>query len=294
MKTLIIKLGALGDVVRTTVLLRELGGEIHWLTRGNATDLLGSSKIKKVYFFEDGKDKEMMEKEEFDLIVSLDEEREILEFLKKLKTKRIIGIFLGKDGKINYSPDSKYWFDMSLSSRLGKEKADELKKINRKSVPQILIEMIGKNWSGQEYDIGISSKKSRGRIGLINVSTGTWPNKAWYGYNELAELLKKNKQDVIFLGMRQTLMEHINDINGCEAIVCGDTLGMHIALALKKKVIAIFNCTSPDEIYDYGRMIKIVSPLYEKCFYSKEFSREAIEAIKAQEVYEAVKKILKE
>ncbi len=32
MKILIIKLGALGDVVRTTVLLNELDGEIHWLT----------------------------------------------------------------------------------------------------------------------------------------------------------------------------------------------------------------------------------------------------------------------
>jgi len=47
MKTLICKKGALGDVVRTTILLRELEGEIYWLSQKSAEPLLRSKKIKK-------------------------------------------------------------------------------------------------------------------------------------------------------------------------------------------------------------------------------------------------------
>ena len=49
MKTLIIKLGALGDVVRTTCILHSLKGDIYLATKENAasvppTDLIGPEK----------------------------------------------------------------------------------------------------------------------------------------------------------------------------------------------------------------------------------------------------------
>ena len=40
MKTLIIKRGATGDVVRTTTLLHILSGEIYWITDENNSTLL--------------------------------------------------------------------------------------------------------------------------------------------------------------------------------------------------------------------------------------------------------------
>src|SRR3989344_933923 len=139
MKDLIVKLGALGDVVRTTVLLSELTSEIHWLSRKNAHDLLGSEKISKKYFLEENEDIERLKNYEFDLIISLEEEREILDILKKIKKKKLIGAYLNDKNEIDYTPESSYWFDMSLISKLGKEKADELKYINKKSVPEIFI-----------------------------------------------------------------------------------------------------------------------------------------------------------
>jgi ADP-heptose:LPS heptosyltransferase len=115
----------------------------------------------------------------------------------------------------------------------------------------------------------------------------------WLGYDELYGLLEKEGYNVKFLGLRDIIKEHIEDINNCEIIVCGDTFGMHIALALKKKVVALFNCTPPNEIYSYGRMIKLVSPLYEDYFYKKEPSAEAMSAIPIEHVYTAVKELLK-
>ena len=292
MKTLIVKLAALGDVVRTTTLLQELKGEIYWLTKSNALEILRSQKITKVYLTDNNQDIQELYKTKFDLIVSLDEEPYILEIVKGIPRKKIIGVFLDKKNKINYTSESTYWFDMSLSSKLGKEKADQLKRSNRKSVPEILIEMVGSTWHGQEYDLGITPNTKSTRIGLINVATGAWPNKNWAGYDSLMRLLKKDRHNAIFLGLHPTIQEHIKDINDCQLVVCGDTLGMHIALALKKKVVALFNCTSPHEIYDYGRLTKIISPLYEKYFYARTNNSEAQEAISVESVYQAVKENL--
>ncbi|MAH03901.1 hypothetical protein CMI39_03905 [Candidatus Pacearchaeota archaeon] len=295
MKILIVKLGALGDVVRTTVLLSELTGEIHWLSKTNSKDLLNSLKISKKYFIENNKDLLKLQDEYFDLVISLDEEKEVLEIVKKIKTKRLIGIYLDSNGDINYTKESSYWFDMSLSSKFGKKRADELKYENTKSVSQILIEMIGKKWIGQEYDFGIIPErfeKVRNKIGLIKVCTGIWPNKAWKGYEILKEKLEE-KYEVNFLEIKNSLKEHIDEINNCELVVCGDTLGMHIALALKKKLVILFNCTPPQEIYGYNMVIKIISPLLEKYMYKKSRDFEAISAINVGNVYNAVIKNLK-
>jgi len=291
MKTLIVKIGSKGDVVRTTVLLSVLKEEIYWLATKDVKILLNSKKITKNYFIED--DLSELFKTEFDLIISLEEMKNILNIVKRIKTKKFIGAYLDKDNKINYTADSSYWYDMSKSSKFGIEKADELKMNNKKSVPEILINMVGEEFSGQEYDIGVKCKSTKGKIGLIDISKSIWPNKMWAGYPKLANLLKQNGYEVVSLGIRDSLKEHIEDINNYELIVCGDTLGMHVALALKKKVVALFNCTPPNEVYDYGRMKKIVSPIYKKYFFKKTKDQEAQEAINVKEVYDIVIKMMK-
>lgn len=44
MKVLIIKLGALGDLVRTTALLRMLEGDVTWVTSSPAAPLLRDNR----------------------------------------------------------------------------------------------------------------------------------------------------------------------------------------------------------------------------------------------------------
>lgn len=291
MKTLIIKLGAFGDVVRTTVLLRELEGEVFWLTRENAQDLLSSKKISRLFFFERQADLSQLLECFFDCIISLDEEKEVLEFVRNIKTKKLIGVFLNEEGKVDYSLEANYWFNMSLSSEFGKEEADRLKLANKKSFPQILVEMIDKEWIGQEYDLGIApSSGEKNKIGLISISTSVWPNKNWGGWDKLYSLLKKEEYPSAHLLMKKTLLEHIREINACEIIICGDTLGMHLALALRKKVFVLFNCTPPQEICDYGRMIKILSPFLQKYMYKKTCDVEAQNAINPKTVLELIKK----
>ncbi len=292
MRTLIVKTGALGDVLRTTVLLSELEGEIYWITKKNAKDLLNSKKISKIIYSDDKNELENLRKIDFDIVISLEEDKELLRIVNDLKKDRLIGLYLDKDSNFAYSEDSNEWFDMSLVSRYGKEKADLLKRDNRKSHSQIFIEMLGKKFSFQEYDLGCVPKKINGVIGIVDRCGDVWPNKNWSGYHKLKDKLRNEGYKIMDIPIRSTIKEHIQDINNCEVIVCGDTLDMHIALALKKNVVALFNCTPHYEIYDYGRMIKIISPLYEKFFCSRDFNKEVVDSIGLQDVYEAVKKMI--
>jgi len=49
-------------------------------------------------------------------------------------------------------------------------------------------------------------------------------------------------------------------------------------------VIAIFTCTSPAEIYDYGILKKIINPQLKNCFYSTSVKPEDSASIEVAEV----------
>ena len=279
MNVLIINVGPHGDVLRTTVLLNQFkDANIYWLTSVRNLDILNSKLIKKLFLIENlSHDYYHIY---YDLVISLNEE---YPFKDDVLYDKLIGV--KPDG--TYTEDSKEWFDMSLISVYGKEKANQLKKENKKPYNQILIEMVGGTWEEHEYDIDYEPIESN-KIGLIRTVNGIWKSKKWNGFDELYSLLKKD-YDVTFLDVRQTVKEHIADINSCGIIVCPDTFGMHVAIALRKKVIALFNTTSPDEIHDYGRVIKVTSPLYDKYFYTKEHSDELSNSIDVMDVYKKFK-----
>ncbi|MBN2211037.1 MAG: glycosyltransferase family 9 protein [Sedimentisphaerales bacterium] len=146
MHILVIKLGALGDVLRTTSILPGLkekcpGSVITWVTRRNARDLLKNHGLIDEIVFDD-KAEDRLKDKQFDLVISLDDEVEACRLASCLNTKEIVGAYL-EEGKVTYSPSSRAWFDMGLISRFGKEKADVLKKQNVKTYQRILGEILG-------------------------------------------------------------------------------------------------------------------------------------------------------
>lgn len=276
---LIINIGPYGDVLRTTILLNQFKHyNIYWLTSVKNIDILNSKLIKKLFFIENISSEYYSIK--YDIVISLNEE---YPFQENTEFEKIIGV--KKDG--TYTVESEYWFNMSLISKYGSCLANKLKKDNRKSYNQILIEMVGGKWNNQEYIIDYEPIESD-KIGLIKSVKGSWKSKQWNGFDELYNILKKD-YDVSFLELRPTIKEHIDDINKCGLIICPDTFGMHVAIALKKKVIALFNSTSPHEICGYGRLNKVVSPLYEKLFYTTEYNEELSSSIDIDDVYSSVK-----
>jgi len=154
---LIIKTAALGDVLRTTAILPGLKEKydlpIYWATSQGARPLLkNNSLIDRIFVLEnDKRDKNInndkksarqkLRNTSFELVINLEEDYESCELASSLKSRRIFGAYLEPESrKITYTSDSSEWFDMSLISRHGKEKADYLKTVNQKAHQQILCD----------------------------------------------------------------------------------------------------------------------------------------------------------
>lgn len=297
---LIIKTGATGDVVRTTVLLHALKNDhVIWITaRKNAAVLPKKHPaLKEVVAIEDLSENHPIKTYHFDLVLSLDDDRPCAMLAKNLNTKQIIGTFADKeDPLIHYTDDSAAWFDMSLISRYSKAEADKKKFTGTRSVQEYLFEMIGETFCGEEYLIPEHLKPCPKHkvIGIESRAGERWPTKRWNGYDTLAEKLKNKGYKPRFFCDRENIEDYIRDIAECSMMITGDTLGMHFALALKIPTVAIFTCTGANEIYDYGRMVKVVSPHLWDAFFKTEYIPQAVESVTQEMVWNAFETLKKQ
>lgn len=329
MDILIIKLGAIGDVLRTTSILEGLKGkykgEIYWVTKRNAVDILKNNKfIDKIIVFGD------KIKEEFDLVISLEDNEEGVKVVKELKYKDLIGVY-PEDGEIKYTPSE--WFDMSLISKFGKKKADELKAKNKKTYQQLISEMLdiksgeiilnlqvkeinfadkfakkhniskndlviglntsaGKRWQLKKLDIKKTvelanklNKELKRKIILFGGKQENERNK---------EIVKKVNFNIIDAGCDNSLLDFAALINLCNIIVTSDSLALIIAIALKKKIVCFFGPTSSAEIELYGRGRKIVPKIECVCCYKKKCDKKpnCMDLIKIEDIFNAVKELI--
>ena len=246
MKTLIIKTGhtetfdahpadthivSLGDVLRTTILLELFKGEhVTWLTSKEAHLLLSKNqKIKNLttHFSE-------IEDEKFDLILNLERTDEVLEKLPFLKTNALLG-FTDKT-PFSFSPSNLNW--------------------NEK-----LFSLLGKKWTNEPYvlDWNFSHERSsRIKIGLNWKVGQKWPGKSWPLENwEALEKTLQSDFDISWQEGFHNLLDYMKWISSCDYIVTHDSLGLHLALAMKKPFIALFGPTSSHEIDLYNLGISV-------------------------------------
>ena len=272
MSVLIIKLGAAGDVVRTTPLLRRLDGPFSWITAGNNLALLeGIDREVRCVSWEN---RRRVADTAYDLVINLEDDRETSSFLGELKFKQLFGAHLNEDDKLAYTSDSRDWFDLSLISTFGREEADRLKLLNRRTYQELIFEGLGLGFSGEPYYLPPPQPTGlKGDVAISSTAGLVWPMKQWAYYDELKNQLELAGLNVNILQSRPTLLEHLADVQGHRCLVSGDSLPMHLALGSGLRCVSIFTCTSPWEIYGYGLQEKIVSPLLEKFFYKRGFAK---------------------
>jgi len=246
----IIKFDGIGDVLRTTpILWRFQDDDVTWITKKASLPLLGNNPyvktvitISKISGIEDFV---------FDELYNFDEDKEACLLATNIRAEKKKGYGF-KDG--NYFPldsDSRYAYELS--------KNDELKfKSNKKTYQQIIFEMGGFQWKGEDYILGYKSKnKIQYKVGINYITGEKFPNKAWPHWKELMDRLNSVSLQKQF----ETVEAYIDWINSCRVIVTSDSLGMHIALALKKKVIILMGSTSWNEIETYNRGVILTSRL---------------------------------
>jgi heptosyltransferase-2 len=290
METLIVKLGATGDVVRTTPLLRRFKGQVTWLTASknkalleNVTDLPIDLRVVS------WEDRSILAGQSFDLIVNLEDDAETAAILSHVRWKQLFGAFVNNDGRMSYTDSASRWFDLSLISRHGNAKADELKCRNRRTYQELIFEGLGFNFVGEEYFLPSTNKSDlQGDVAIASEAGPVWPMKKWMHFEWLKNALESRGLKVNYLPKRATLTEHLADVRGHRYLVSGDSLPMHLALGSGVPCVALFNCTSPWEIYDYGILTKLISPLLGEFFYKREFDSRATNAISQDEVLTAI------
>src|SRR5262249_59632508 len=111
MRVLIIKLGASGDVVRTTPLLRQLHGEVTWLTTTKNGVLLDdvTDNLNCIAW----EQRAMILDCSYDLAINLEDTLDVAQFLSALKCGEIFVAHVGLNRLITYPPSSKHKFIFS-------------------------------------------------------------------------------------------------------------------------------------------------------------------------------------
>ncbi|HUS50292.1 MAG TPA: glycosyltransferase family 9 protein [Candidatus Paceibacterota bacterium] len=299
--------------------------KIFWLTEQNALPLfINNPYISKIIEI---KDKEELRNISFDLIINLEESEDLCRFASSLKTKKLSGFYY-KDGEIFPTPLAKEWFDMSALGK--KPENDILKKKNKKTHRQIISEIIGVDYRKYEPFLRLTEKQRKlvnnffRRHNLlrtdliIGINTGSadrWPkhlsiektskliNKLYNKFNAKIilfggpkeiernnEILKSSKSPVITAGCGNDLIEFPALISICSLFITTDSLGLHIALALKRKTICLIGPTSPNEIDMYNLGDKIVAESSCVCCYKKDCK--SMQKIDINKIIKSVDKIL--
>jgi len=287
MNTLIVKLGATGDVVRTTPLLRRLPGKIIWITARNnlpllegLTDNLKCLSWDQRHLLPDVKD---------DLVINLEDDIETSLFLRMLKFDQLFGAYADQDNVLHYTDDAAPWFDLSLISKFGRQEADRLKFLNRRTYQDLIFDGLGFGFDKDKYLLPRPVETGLfGDVAICPEAGPVWPNKNWPHYNALKQELEFRGFRVNVLPRRTSLLEHLADVQNHRCLVSGDSLPMHLALGTGVPCITLFTCTSPWEIHDYGIQTKLVSPLLGEFFYQRYYNPRATTAINVDEVLNAV------
>ena len=96
-KILLVKTGATGDVLRTSVLLHILQGEIYWITK-QANIALFSQESSNIRFIAEEEIPGDLFSIEFDLLINFEEDLALARRLLAVKAKQTVGIHYGDNG----------------------------------------------------------------------------------------------------------------------------------------------------------------------------------------------------
>jgi len=161
MEVLIIKLGAIGDVIRTTSVIlgiKDKYGDcaLNWVTKKDSLDILkNNTLINKIVTIENIKD---LKSKDFDLVINLDDDFEACRVVSQLEPKKIIGAYLKNDKRV-YTKNSSLWFDMGLISKFGKQNADKLKAENKKTYQELIYKILDLDYKKQDPILVLSNKE---------------------------------------------------------------------------------------------------------------------------------------
>ncbi len=334
-RILIVKLDAMGDVLRTTTLLPDLA-EVHpgaaftWITRPESLPLLAHNPFISQTVPLGVEALALLMTHSFDRVINLDAGKVSAELATLANATRKDGFVISPTGSVIPTNESaRAWLEMGLF--------DDLKKNNTRTYQFWMAEILGLTLARSRYVLRLTEtewKHARAhleRLGvdpgrpIVGLNTGAgerWDLKQWRldGYCDLIrrlheelgvqvlllggpaergrhEYLTRNALVPVFDSGNDNSLRHFAGLVGnCSVLVSGDTLAMHVALALSRRVVALFGPTSTAEIELYGLGEKIVPQMdCLVCYKGKcDFKPNCMDLISVEMVSQAVKRQIRE
>jgi heptosyltransferase-2 len=298
-RLLIVKMAAVGDVLRTTSLLpgihkRWPGAHITWVTSPRAAPLFRNSPlVDRVLTFSGTVPVELLV-ERFDVIINPDAAADACAIAHLAQGEQRIGFEVDEHGApIALSPAAERWLEMGIR--------DDVKKANTLTYQEHMAAILDVEYQQDapmlelddvDREIGVALMANHPRaagklvVGLNTGAGGRWRYKRWTeeGYIELArrlvaaghkvlllggpEEIERNARlaaavgdGVIETGCENSLREFAGIVEQCDVVVTGDTLAMHVAIARGCHVVVLFGPTSLNEIEVFGRGTRIAPDL---------------------------------
>lgn len=293
---LIIKLGAMGDVIRTTPLVvkyKKLYREVHftWLTE--FPDVLPPSEIQDI-FRPTAFNLEKIKSRRFDIAINLDKEEEACKLLSIVSAKEKFGFIWQHNHLWAATPAAEHKIITGLF--------DHISKKNTLSYLEEIFDICHLSFDYEEYLLNynktladkwkmIFDKKAKGRkvVGLNTGCGNRWQTRLWDKENwiSLIQKMDKNTMFPILLGGPQedkknteiaqkteacylgtfSLEEFISLTSNLDAVVTQVSMMMHIAIGHKTPMVLMNNIFNKHEFEMYKRGVIIEPVTGCDCYY---------------------------
>jgi len=296
-RVLIVKLDAMGDVLRSTALLPPLA-EVHpraaitWITRKESVPLLQRNPFITEVVELGVEALAHLQTRTFDRVINLDASKTSAALATAARSNRKDGFVLDERGYVQPTNEAaRSWLEAGVF--------DDIKRQGSATYQDRMAAILGLSGRNHQYVLELSADEiARARahlasigldirrpvIGLNTGAGGRWPLKQWReeGYVDLISRVAR-RENVQFLLLGGPAEQERNDrlklassvplldpgcdnsvrhfaslLSHCSVVVTGDTLAMHLALALRKRAVVLFGPTSAAEIELYGLGEKVV------------------------------------
>jgi ADP-heptose:LPS heptosyltransferase len=332
-RIVVVKLAAAGDVLRATAILPPLKrkypeSHVTWVADEAALPLIYLNPLidrALPFGFETWL---RLSAESFDVAIGLDKEPRAGALMRSIGARESLGFSLSKWGSIEPLNDGAL-YDLALGL------SDEMKfHVNTKTYPEIFCAIAELPYRGEPYELVLpdssieyarrflSGLSPREPLVGLNVGAGTvFANKAWTadGFARLARVIagrlggtalvlggdedRARAEEVLALadgaardGGVHDLLDFCAIVASLDALVTGDTMALHVAIAMGVPVVAVFGPTVPSEIAIYGAGRKVVStadcaPCYRR---SCDVSPSCMDSVAVEDVARALEEVLRE
>ena len=279
-----------GDVFRCTCLLEDFKDcHVSWITAHAARDLLTENHLIDELILADVPGELPTERihNHYDSVINLEKQKDWCEFAASLETEHRYGFKdWTMDGTACFYPDS------------AQALAAGLRYDNFSAMQETLFQTVGREWTGQRYVLGYQPQVAPiYDIGLNHHVGPKWPTKAWprENWGLLYEQLSQHYA-VCWQQSLNSIRHYIDWVASCRMLITCDSLGLHLALGLNRKLVALFGPTAAEPVYLYGNGVKL-TPACDRncvpCYRSRcAFDHSCMEDITVEMVAETAKQLL--